>query len=103
MKLIMKKSCILLSLCLNLYCAEKKQPTDKITIKSFSTGTPVKQSTIHQLLDQKRMLHLGTLHNCINTKQPVPAKIIFDADHDITEKALYHNQGIFDQALRTSK
>jgi len=104
MKPTMKLSCILLSLCLNLYCAEQKSHTDKIARKSFSTGTPIKQTTAHQLLHQeKRTLHIKALNFSIDTKQPVPAKIIFDADHDITEKALRHNQGLFDQALRQSK
>ena len=100
MKLTIKLFCITLSsLCLILYCADKKHNLDKIPAKSFSTGTPIgKQKAI--LEEQKRMKHIATVEDCMNAQRLVPAKIIFAADHDITEKALRHNQGLFDQALK---
>ncbi len=86
------------SLPLGLYCAEKKYKTEKIAQKPFSTGTTTdKRKAIFE--ERKRIKHIATVEDCINAQRVVPTKIIFAADHDITEKALRHNQGLFDQAL----
>ena len=67
--------------------------------KSFSTGMSIeKQRTI--LKEQKRIKHVRAVNDSINREQPIPAKIIFTADHDITEIALRYNQNLSDQALK---
>lgn len=103
MKLIIKLFCITLSsLCLSLCCAENKCNTDKIMQKSFSTGTPIDKQTVI-LKEYKRTQHIKTVQNCINTQLPVPTKIIFTADDDITDIALDHNHRLSYQALQASK